>query len=398
MKGGEPAQYISEKKAIELADTWLVADYFDDFRCKCGDCRHSCCGGWRIAVGEEEYFRIIGMDCSDELHHKIEGAFVRPEFPTKERYMLMEADWTGRCRMLGEDGLCMLQKECGEDAITEVCRVYPRSYKSENGKYNACCSASCEAVVERLLRTQPLTFRTESEEQISHGKHVKPEISEKQDIDINTLFGEVVKVLQNRTISLAGRIGIIAGKTGLDFSEHGIRTKIEKEGLYNTILPILEEFGEEAPSSSTYVEEFKKRYSQRSSEESKKKSSQDGAEESPKNSSLSSAEDTCRTFEEKFEADRKAFEEAFPDWSSYFENLICNNMLYSSFPAVDHRVEPREAIFGLSLQYTLLRVMCICHTAECGYTMENLVDVIAEVYHVVEHTAFYYNSMVLLNR
>lgn len=366
-----------EKKATYLENTWLVADYFDDFKCKCGECRHSCCGGWRIAVGEEEYYRMIGMECSEALHAKIEAAFVRPKFPTRERYMLMEADWTGRCRMLGEDGLCMLQKECGEDAITEVCRVYPRSLKSENGRNNACCSASCEAVVERLLRKEPLRFRTESEEQMSHGKPVRPEITEQKDVDINELFAEVIEILQNRSMSLAERIGRIASKTGIDFEKHGIKASIDHKGLYNTILPIIEEFGEEAPSSSTYVEEFRHRYGDDTAEGN-------------------TAKNHDEAFNEKFERDRMAFEKAFPDWSSYFENLICNNMLYSSFPAVDSRVKPSEAIFGLGLQYTLLRVMCICHTAECGFTMESLVDVTAEIYHVVEHTAFYYNSVVLL--
>lgn len=346
---------------------WLTADYFDDFRCKCGECRHTCCGGWRIAVSEKEYFRIIGMDCSEKLHEKIEGAFVRPDFPTSDRYMLMEADWTGRCRMLDSDGMCMLQKECGEESITEVCRVYPRSYKSENGILNACCSASCEAVVELLLRNAPLKFNFESQTQLSSGKDVHPEISEKVQFDLNSKFNYVIKILQDRTISLKKRIGLISSGTGLDLKNRGIAEAVRTKGLYDTIFPIISEFSEEAPSFSDYVSEFENRYSK-------------------------------DNFAEKFSADSGAFEEHFPDWSCYFENLLCNNMLYSSFPAVDSRVDPEYAVLGLSLEYTLLRVMCICHTAEKSWTKESLVDVIAEVYHIVEHTSFYYNAVVLLGK
>lgn len=365
-------------------DYWLVADYFDDFACKCGECRHTCCGGWKIAVGEDEYFRMIGMECSEELHHKIEGAFVRPDFPTHERYMLMEADWTGRCRMLGEDGLCMLQRECGEDAITEVCRVYPRSYKSENGLLNACCSGSCEAVVERLLRREPLRFRRESEVQMSHGHAVRAEITGRVDYDLAGLFDKVVTMLQDRSKPLVDRIAAIAGSFGEQTGQtagSGLKSMVARHGAYGTLIPILREFCEEAPSFEQYVDEFEKRYS-------------------------------ADNWEERFAADRSAFEERFPDWSCYFENLLCNNMLYAAFPAVDSRVDPYKAVHGLSLEYTLLRVMSICHTAvwaesnpdAAGHTdrclsagmTESLVDVIAEVYHVVEHTAFYYNALVLL--
>lgn len=349
-----------------MEDTcWLTADYFDDFKCKCGSCRHTCCGGWRIAVNEKEYFRIIGMDCSEKLHEKIEGAFVRPDFPTSDRYMLMEADWTGRCRMLDEDGMCMLQKECGESAITEVCRVYPRSYKSENGLCNACCSASCEATVELLLRREPLTFREESQAQLAAGKDIHPEISVNTPYDLAAIFKDVVSILQDRSISLRERIGKIYEKSGFDPEHVALHKKIEQDGLYKTILPIITEFCDEAPSFSSYVEEFEGRYCE-------------------------------ETFTEMFAKDLKDFEEHFPDWSCYFENLLCNNMLYSSFPAVDRRVDPHKAVLGLILEYTLLRIMCACHTAACGCTTESLVDVIAELYHIVEHTAFYFNAVVLI--
>lgn len=343
--------------------SWLAADYFDSFKCKCGQCRHTCCGGWRIAVGEKEYFRIIGQECSQELHNRIEGAFVRPEFPTPERFMLMEADWTGRCRLLDSDGMCMLQKECGEEAITEVCRVYPRSYKSENGQYNVCCSASCEAVVELLLRKEPLRFTTEEDTRICAHGNVKPEITEKQSFDINDIFFKVIHILQDRTKPLRERIDILTAKAGI--SEY-VRHE-QNADSFADILAILREFCEEAPSFIPYVDELEARY-------------RDGG------------------FDERFEADTAEFEKHFPDWSSYFENLLCNNMLYSSFPAVDPRLDPHKAVRGLSLEYMLLRIMSICHTAECGRTTEALVDVIAEVYHVVEHTAFYYNAAILLKQ
>ena len=137
---------------------WYEADYFSKFACKCGDCRHACCKGWKIAVSENEYFRLIGLECSERLHEKLESAFCIPDFPTTGRYRMIEPDWLGQCHMLDTDGLCMLQKECGEGVLPEVCRVYPRSYKNENGNLQACCSSSCERVVEMLMEEDRLRF------------------------------------------------------------------------------------------------------------------------------------------------------------------------------------------------------------------------------------------------
>lgn len=254
------------------------------------------------------------MNCSQTLHDKIEGAFVRPDFPTADRFMLMESDWTGHCRMLDSDGLCMLQKECGESAITETI-----------------------------------------------------------DYNLSSVFHYVVSVLQDRSHSLSDRIGIISEKAGVSLAHRGLnevfahRPYITEDFsvLYNTILPIIKEFSDEAHSFAPFVAEFEDRYKD-------------------------------NRFTELFPGDLAAFESHFPDWSCYFENLICNNMLYSSFPAVDSRVDPHKAVLGLSLEYTLLRVISICHTAVCSWSRESLVDAIAETYHIVEHTAFYYNTVLLL--
>ena len=76
-------------------DNWLAPEYFSSFSCKCGECRNACCKGWKIAVREEEYFRLIGMECSKALHEKIESAFGDPEVATRQRYKLIEPDWRG---------------------------------------------------------------------------------------------------------------------------------------------------------------------------------------------------------------------------------------------------------------------------------------------------------------
>ncbi len=138
--------------------TFLVPDYYPAFSCKCGACRTSCCQGWGISLSQSEYFRLIGMDCSDALRRRLDTAFHRADSPSKERFVLISPKWDGDCPLHGEDGLCMLQKECGEAILPAVCRAYPRAMRGAP-VWEACISASCEHTLELLFASdEPLRF------------------------------------------------------------------------------------------------------------------------------------------------------------------------------------------------------------------------------------------------
>ena len=66
-------------------------------------------------------------------------------------------------------------------------------------------------------------------------------------------------------------------------------------------------------------------------------------------------------------------------------------MKNSSFPYCDERIKKSEAIYGVLIQYELLKLICTVYIGN-EPDMEKLVDAIAAVYHLVEHTAFYYNA------
>ena len=132
----------------------IYADYFDKFKCKCGDCRHVCCGGWGITVSDEEYFRLLGLDCPAELRYILDCALAPVDDPSPERYAMMKPSYEGKCRLIDKNGLCSLQVACGEGVLPAVCRTYPRSVTD----LHAGCSASCEKTVELLMRKEPLSF------------------------------------------------------------------------------------------------------------------------------------------------------------------------------------------------------------------------------------------------
>ena len=138
---------------------FLVPDNYADFHCKCGQCRHTCCDGWAVTFPREDYFRLLSVPCSPELRRKLDTSLHLADDPTPERYAELLPNWEGHCPLQRADGLCALQAECGEEAISSTCRYYPRGIRTMDDD-ECSCSASCERVVEMLLhRLPPMTFR-----------------------------------------------------------------------------------------------------------------------------------------------------------------------------------------------------------------------------------------------
>lgn len=134
-----------------MKDTYTVPKYYNDFQCLGSGCRHNCCMGLAVEITMKEYFRLTVLDCSLKLRRLLDDALVRIPGGTEELYARIEPDYLGRCHLLSEEGLCLLQKECGFDALTGVCACFPRSPKRDPAVLECSCSNACEATLRLLL-------------------------------------------------------------------------------------------------------------------------------------------------------------------------------------------------------------------------------------------------------
>ena len=112
-------------------------DYCKDFRCKAGECLHTCCAGWVIGIDDESLERF-GKD--PEVSEKIEdGCFVLKE--------------NGRCPFLRDDNLCDMILKHGEDYLCEICKEHPRFYNRFDGHTEAgiglVCEEACRIILEK---------------------------------------------------------------------------------------------------------------------------------------------------------------------------------------------------------------------------------------------------------
>ena len=348
-----------ERCVLQDKQLWLQPDYFEGFKCKCGACRNCCCTGWDIAVGMDEYFRLIGMEYPEEIHRRLECAFRVPDVPSPERFRLISPNWLGECPLHDADGLCMIQRDLGEAALPEICRMYPRCLKKEGSMYEALCSNSCEAVVELLMRPEQLKFKFVEMD-------AKTEIEARADGEMLSLGKRTVELLQGDAGSLNERIGkicgAIAGDGGYDPKEASL-----SDGL-RALTGALEALSEDSEALRRFAAETIARY---------------GAEKS----------DAA----ENFSADVRRFEERFPGWMRWYENILTNHLFYMNLPWVDERLKPEQVRSGLCLTYAAMRAMGAAYTAEKS-SRDDLVDALAGLFRLVEHSPFYYNAYVLVKQ
>lgn len=127
--------------------------YYDEFHCIGPECPDSCCKDWSITLTKREYLNYKKMNCSDKLRAIIDNAFVREKKSGSEFiYAKIKLKENGYCPILGEDCLCMLQKELGESALDYVCSTYPRLWnKVGNQAWTCSCDTTCPHVNELLI-------------------------------------------------------------------------------------------------------------------------------------------------------------------------------------------------------------------------------------------------------
>ena len=125
-------------------------DYYREFHCLAGECRHSCCVGWEIDIDPETAARYRALPGE-------EWAWLRESIVgDPPRFLLDEAE---RCPCLREDGLCRLILTLGEESLCQICRDHPRFRNEWPGRTEIGVGACCEEAARLILsQEKPLTL------------------------------------------------------------------------------------------------------------------------------------------------------------------------------------------------------------------------------------------------
>ena len=334
--------------------TFFSPEYYEKFQCKGGACRRSCCGGWPIAVSMEEYFRLIGMDCSPALRRRMDCAFHFSESGDEACYAKIYPNFIGDCPMHREDGLCALHGECGEDALPDVCRLFPRVVLCF-GHPIRLCSSACEHTVELLTESdEPLRF-VENSGSDALLKHVR---TVEHTPEREAIFRFCLGTMADRSLSLFARIHRIAAHLLGGKSSAAEQSDEEVFAIQRAL-------------ATHYAEHS------------------------------ASVGELCRqsldavTSPEEFCTGLTRLEERFPSLWIWLEKVFSNYMVQECFPFTARERElPHEG--------EALSILCaFCLYLLVGYQpkdREEWIDCVAAIFRLVGHTAFDHNALVIARR
>ena len=386
---------------------YTVPAYYPNFKCKTGDCRHPCCIGWDIAIGMEEYFRMLGMDCSPELRRRLDTAFHPANDPSEQHYAIISPRWDGDCPLHLPNGYCGLQCECGETALPSVCRYYPRSPKSKYA-YQCQCANSCEAVIEMLFaQEEPMTFtRQRLTFQIAN------ELTHEHD-PIAHLFPSVqracLRILQDRTQTLSQRLDHL----GEFVMVMDVPYRTDNANGIHAVLPFASAFHEAASQAKpaaltqsellsvlTYMRDYLCHM-----ERSNPKFSDD-AYAVRAFLQMSEEEALTKQTAEIWKEHAARFAQQFPDNERMLEQVFVNHLCYDGFPFSSAKKNPWDSYLAFATAYALVRVFSVAFLALYPEKSEDgkltptdvYVDITAKIFRIVEHTNFNHNTAILSKR
>lgn len=132
----------------------VVPDHYPLFRCKAGECAHSCCVGWEIDIDEDTLYLYDSLP--DPMGGRLRRSIERGE--EGAHFILGEGE---RCPFLNPDGLCDIIIAHGEGALCDICHMHPRFVNELTSRTEIGLGLTCEAAAELILsRTEPMRLIT----------------------------------------------------------------------------------------------------------------------------------------------------------------------------------------------------------------------------------------------
>ena len=169
----------------------VVPDYYKDFKCLAGDCKHSCCIGWEIDIDADtlEYYKSVEGEFGERLQNNI-------SYNDETAYFAMDS--CGRCPFLNEGGLCDIMINLGFDKVSQICDDHPRFRNFYSDRTEIGLGLSCESVAMQILsktdKTQLVTLEDDDE------------LLWEDEEDFLDLRDDLFEILQDRSLTIDQRI------------------------------------------------------------------------------------------------------------------------------------------------------------------------------------------------
>ena len=356
---------------MTIKETFLSPDYYPSFSCKGPDCRHTCCNGLTINMSQQEYFKLVGLSCSEELRQGLDLAIKPLSNPDPYKYAELCHDFFGNCRMLMDNGWCRLQYECGEDVMTYACRYFPRSPRL-NIYPRVSCSCGCEKTIEILMdskekigtTTGEYSFDLAGEEKKSEA-YTKDELEkvqnglfdilQKEDTDIDNKITDIKAILENAK-----------SQSSKANNEDGSADISTESVSLDSLVKIAEFVKDQYYTMSDYCEAFLK---------------------------VAGSDDPSGILKENSDK----LHSMFPDLDLWICRMFVNDIFYTQFPFNGEEMSMSQAGKLLECEIRFLHVLLYSNVDNIS-NRDELVDLCMYYFRMSDFTPFSHNALVLMNR
>lgn len=144
-----------------VTDIALMPTYASRFVCIGGDCEDTCCAGWGVALDRESFLRY--HDCQDPVLRPLFLEHVQENPSSKSSrdfgHIAPREDACRSCGLLSDRRLCLIQERLGEEALSDICAHYPRTFYQVGELHQMALTLSCpEAARLALLAEDAFGF------------------------------------------------------------------------------------------------------------------------------------------------------------------------------------------------------------------------------------------------
>lgn len=220
---------MSEKRSVPISNV-IQPVFYKFFECTGSSCPINCCFDWGvIGWSKNEYSKLINAEMSDTLKDRVKSAFTEMTDKEINKFFNYKINYTkdGKCPMLTDNGLCIIQKELGAEYLSFVCMSYPRIGNNYEDTIIRTCYISCNHVLHmicndensmklELLKTHNLKFMKIP----VHNAYSNTEKSNysalTHDLDIFNFFYELLSE-KSRSIETSIVLGALAAQNLDDF-------------------------------------------------------------------------------------------------------------------------------------------------------------------------------------
>lgn len=188
----------------------IAPDYFPEFACIAGACKHSCCIGWEIDIDPDtrEYYRTVSGEIGARLQENI------VDHGETACFRMGEGE---RCPFLNRNNLCDLILSLGEESLCQICDDHPRfrnffADRTEIG-LGLCCEAAGRLILLRGNAPRLIELDSDGEDNPS----------DPDELDLLSLRDELILLAQNPSLTLDFRINVLLSRSGLKIDTDSAR-------------------------------------------------------------------------------------------------------------------------------------------------------------------------------